>query len=107
MEKKIDRQLLAYIKFENSEDVFIDVIEVSKKGSSYHYLNTAWNRSLPTLGSENCTNPHGNKCKISPLNRNYTPSWASEFNVIIKEAARKRYEAWLSKSLKRNRDEYN
>ncbi|MCX2834644.1 hypothetical protein [Microbulbifer thermotolerans] len=100
MAKEVDRKLLAYIKPEGSEEVFIDIVEISRRSTSFHYKGIVWNRSPLVMGAGNCTDPHGNKCKIFPLNRHYTPSWAVDAKVIIKESAKERYNLWLSREIK-------
>tara|TARA_Y100000296_G_scaffold58349_1_gene67205 strand:+ start:1758 stop:2051 length:294 start_codon:yes stop_codon:yes gene_type:complete len=95
---KRDNRLVAYIQSENGEP-FIDVIEVSKKGTSFHYGGSWWMRE-PVFRSGYCTNDKGERLKINPLSRSYNPYHDYDGIIEIKESAQERYKNWLSGDLK-------
>lgn len=98
--KIVDRQLLAYICFENSGWLFIDVVETTKNGLSYRYEGELWNRGFSMLNRDLCTNQKGQKCKIIPLSRHYTPEFAQNIKIEIASGAIARYTLWTEKKLK-------
>ena len=95
---KRDNRLVAYIQAENGVP-FIDIIEVSKKGSSYRYNGIWWMRE-PVIRTGYCTNDKGEKLKINPLSRWYNPYQHYDGVIEIKEPAKERYKRWLSGDLK-------
>lgn len=92
-----DKYLLAYIVKEG-ETPFVDIVEISKKGSSYLYNNERWHKELPTLSGE-CKNELGNKIKIIPLSRNHDPFEAIDDEMVIQERAVERYQKWKAGEL--------
>ncbi|WP_062059423.1 hypothetical protein [Cellvibrio sp. OA-2007] len=98
--KNVDRQLLAYICFENSDRIFIDIVETTKNGLSYRYEGELWNRGHLFFGRELCTNQKGYRCKIVPLNRNHIPEWVQNLQIEIAANAMQRYTLWQEKKLK-------
>lgn len=98
--KIVDRQLLAYICFENSDRIFIDVVETTKNGLSYRYEGELWNRGHVFFNGGMSTNQKGFKCKIVPLNRNYIPEWVQNIKIEIAPNAMRRYTLWQEKKLK-------
>lgn len=100
MTKDVDRRLLAYIQYDESTEVFIDIVEISRRSTSFHYKGTAWRRPYIAFGNAYCTNAKGKKCRISPLSRHGRPSWVNDALVEVKEAAKERYELWQSKNIK-------
>lgn len=103
MKKNIDRQLLAYIQHKGSDEVFIDVVKVSKAGTSFLYEGKVWNRPM-LMRSAFCIDPHGNECEITPLSRSYTPSQYLDKDIPVKECAQARYNLWVGKKIKSERD---
>ena len=93
-----DNRLVAYIQSVDG-DPFIDIVEVSKKGTSYDYVGVWWIRE-PVLRSGYCTNENGQKLKINPLSRSYDLHENYNGNIEIKESARERYERWVNGELK-------
>ncbi|TGG95478.1 hypothetical protein E4656_03380 [Natronospirillum operosum] len=100
MNKEVDRRLLAYIQYEGSSEVCIDIVEISRRSTSFHYQGIAWNRPPNFIGQDNCTDAHGNKCRIAPLNRNHTPVWAESADVVVNDNAKGHYHLWLAGKIK-------
>ncbi len=98
--KIVDRQLLAYICFENSDRIFVDVVETTKNGLSYRYEGKLWKRGHVFFNREICTDQKGDKCKIVPLNRNLIPEWVQNLKIEIAPNAVQRYTLWQQKKLK-------
>ena len=92
---KVDNVLLAYITHKD-QDPFIDLVELSKKGTSYLYEGERWRKGFP--GS--CTNNKGETLKISPLNKSYDRYEDIRDRIVIKDRAQDRYEKWMAGSLK-------
>lgn len=78
----------------------VDIVEISRKGTSFHYQGAVWNKSALSLGADHCTDPLGNKCRIAPLSRHCSPAWTKNSRVIVKETAKERYNLWLSRSIR-------
>ena len=95
---KLDNQLVAYLQF-SGDDPFIDIVKVSKKGTSYFYNGHWWKRE-PVIRTGCCTNQLGEKVKISPLTRYYDPYENYAGVIEIKESAKARYNRWLSGNIK-------
>jgi len=93
-----DNRLVAYIQSVDG-DPFIDIVEVSKKGTSYYYDGVWWMRE-PVFRSGYCTNANGQKLKINPLSRSYDLYENHNGNIEVKESARERYEQWVNGELK-------
>lgn len=100
MSREVDRKLLAYIQHPGSSEVCIDIVEISKKSTSFHYQGIAWKRPPNFIGQDKCTDAHGNQCRIAPLNRHVTPAWARDVDVVVKDNARDRYDRWLAGEIK-------
>lgn len=97
---KVDRELVAYIKREGTDEVVIDIVEISRKSTSYHYNGIVWNRVYPSWMTDDCVDPDGNKCKISPLNRHGVPGWVDESTLRVESRAKERYDLWQSRMIK-------
>jgi len=95
---KIDNRLLAYIQYDHCEP-FIDVVQVSKKGSSFLYDGVWWARTA-SLMSGYCTNHKGEKLKINPLSRVYNPYANYDGEIEIKSDAKERYDLWCAGKIK-------
>jgi len=93
---KTDNRLVAYIHYDDGEP-YIDVIQVSKKGSSFLYAGSWWSRGRM---SGCCTNEKGEKLIIRPLSRVYDPYEDYEGDIEIKSAAKGRYERWRAGKVK-------
>lgn len=93
-----DKRLVAYIQPLDGEP-FIDLVEISKKGSSYYYDGLWWRRGFSICGGI-CTNAKGQKLKIYPLSRAYDPYENYVGNIEIKEPAKERFKQWLNGELK-------
>ena len=92
------RSLLAYIHSENDPkgpSVTIDLVEVSKKGSSYHYKGSVFNRVWPFFSGK-CESQTGELLEIVPLSRRYSPFWSDASAVMVQEKAKARYEQWMA-----------
>ncbi|KEQ16435.1 hypothetical protein [Endozoicomonas numazuensis] len=90
-----DRTLLAYICSDASGSITIDLIEVSKNGSAYHYDGELWRRQVM---SHYCTSSKGDRCCITPLSRYGKPEWVKE-PVVVAERAKERYALWKERIL--------
>jgi hypothetical protein len=97
-EMKKDNRLVAYIEFDGGIP-FIDIVEVSKKGTSFFYNGTWWMRE-PVFRMGLCTNHLGQKVKISPLNRHYNPYENYADLIEVKESAKERYNQWITGNIK-------
>jgi len=91
--------VLAFIKQDGFEEVLLDIIEVSKKGSAYHYKDKVWNRDYLHKLTALCFDAKGNSIQIQPLNRHYNPSWVDMDKLVISPMAKERYEVWISRYL--------
>ena len=92
---KLDNVLLAYITYKDQAP-FIDLVELSKKGTSYLYEGQRWRKGFP--GS--CSNDEGETLKISPLNKSYDRYEDIKDRIVIKNRALGRYEKWMKGLLK-------
>ncbi len=94
---KTDNRLVAYIEFDNDEP-YIDIVHISKKGTSFYYAGCWWARS--SVLSDYCTNAEGEKLKINPLSHSYNPYKNFYGEIKVKEAAKERYTHWLQGQIK-------
>lgn len=88
------KRLIAYIKYED-ENPFIDIVEISKKGTSYLYNGQRWHRVSPII-TGCCKNDEGKKLEINPLNRNYNHYKEISASVAIKDRAADHYRKWIN-----------
>lgn len=95
---ELDNELVAYIQSENG-DPFIDLVKISKKGSSFYYDGVWWMREPVFLGGY-CTNENGERLKINPLSRSYNIYKNYEGMIEVKERAKNRYERWVRRKIK-------
>ena len=95
---EVDNQLVAYIQSENSEP-FIDLVKISKKGTSFYYEGVWWMRE-PVLRSGYCTNEKGERLKINPLSHSYNLYENYDGVIKIKESAQVRYKSWVKREIK-------
>ena len=87
---KKDNQLVAYIQ-RKDQAPFIDIVKISKKGSSFYYAGVWWSRDDKMSMNQYCINAKGEKLKIKPLNRSYIPMILQGAKSAIKRVPR--YEA--------------
>jgi len=59
--------ILAFIKQDRFKNVLLDIIEVSKKDTPYHYKDKVWNRKYPDLGLGHSYIAKDKRFKLSPL----------------------------------------
>jgi hypothetical protein len=95
---KIDNRLIAYIQYQDGEP-FIDIVKISKKGTSFLYDGVWWARGSVLKGGY-CTNEKGEKAKIFPLSRTYNPYENYDGVIEIKESAKERYRRWRAGEFK-------
>lgn len=96
-----DSCLLAYIHFPGSHEVWLDLIHVSRRSTSYHYRGIVWNRPAQRFGNDLCRDPDGNQCYIAPLSRHHKPGWIHNKPLQIAAQAQQRYQLWLNHQLSR------
>ena len=95
---KLANDLIAYLQKEEYEP-FIDIIKISKNGTSFFYDGTWWQREL-VMRTGYCTSDKDEKLKINPLSRSYDPYLQYDGEIEIKSSARERYEKWVRRELK-------
>ena len=95
---KKDNQLVAYIQ-RKDQAPFIDIVKISKKGSSFYYAGVWWSRDCKMSMNQYCINAKGEKLKIKPLNRSYNLYEDYDGIIDIKETAKERYNSWLKGEL--------
>lgn len=88
-----DPTLLAYLS-QGDQTPFIDLIQVSKKGTSYFYAGCWWQRHWPLSGGV-CTNTKGEKLTIQPLSRTHHPDPLQGGRIQVKPSAQARYVRWM------------
>lgn len=86
---------MAYVQFVDDETrVYLDAIQLSKKGTSYIYRGEVYQR-LGIIFDGLAVSEEGKKIKVFALSRDYVPRVVNDSVVVITNEALPRFVRWL------------